>query len=63
MSTCVVMRARIPTTGPTKMLAARVPEDLFDWIDDAAAEAGVTKSHFIMRVLADRRAAALEQVA
>lgn len=52
---CVVMRARTPATGqPTKMLAARVPEDLYDRVNAAAAEAGVTTSHLIMRTLAER---------
>ena len=49
--------ARTPTvTGKpaTKMLAARVTEDLYDAVALAAAEEGVTMSHWLNRLVSER---------
>jgi predicted HicB family RNase H-like nuclease len=43
-----------PGKPATKMVAARVTEDLYDAVDAAAAEDGVTMSHYLYRILRER---------
>lgn len=43
-----------PGKPATKMVAARVTQDLYDAVDKAAAAEGVTMSHFLNRLLRER---------
>lgn len=43
-----------PGKPATKMVAARVTQDLYDAVDKLAVQEGVTMSHFLNRLLRER---------
>lgn len=41
----------MPSNGETPVLAIRVPKDIVDRLDQAAADDDITRSHLIRRIL------------